>query len=51
MTMAKTNITIRIQIAPWVRPYVELMARLGCGNRCLVQIQEFVKANGLKVDR
>lgn len=49
MTMAKATYTIRIQIAPWVQPYIALMARLGCGQQCLVPIQEFIKANGMKV--
>lgn len=49
MTMANTNITIRIQVALWGRPYLDLMARLGCGSRCLVAIEEFVKTSGLKV--
>ena len=49
MTMAKATYIIRIQVAPWVRPYIELMARLGCGRQSLMPIQEFVKEHGMKV--
>ncbi len=47
--MSAHRVTVRVDLAPWVVPYLELLMRLGCGARCEPIVTAFVMANGVKV--
>lgn len=47
--MTARRVTMKVEMDPWVVPFLELLQRLGCGAKCEPIVSRFVFTHGVRV--